>query len=90
MKSEDIYGLVCEELIRARNKWPMYVNDIIHSAAIINEEAGETIQAALDFTYDNGSKENVIKEAVQTAAMCFRLISNIDNLKAIKQTKRYE
>ncbi len=80
MKTEQIFELVKKELESAKTKWPYYYADIIHASALINEEAGETIQAALDCTYDNGSLEDVKKEAIQTAAMCFRLLENFEDL----------
>ncbi len=84
MKNEEIYKLVIEEVKRACNKWPDYYSDIIHATALINEEAGESIQAALDLTYANGNIELVKNEVIQTAAMCFRLLNNINSLKPVK------
>ena len=84
MQNKEIYNLVIEELKNATNKWPDYYSDIIHAAGLINEEAGESMQAALDCTYDNGNLENVKKEVIQTAAMCFRLLNNIKKLRPIK------
>ncbi len=83
MTHDEIFELVKDEVKRAENKWPKYYSDVIHAAAIINEEAGETIQAALDYTYDSGSIEKVKTEAIQTAATCFRLLGNINDLKTV-------
>ena len=69
------------ELMKAKKKWPEYYDDVIHATALVNEEAGEAVQAALDLTYDNGSIDHVREELIQTAAMCFRALENIDNLK---------
>ena len=81
MNNIEIRRAVESELLRARLKFPLWPEDIIHAVSIMNEEAGETIQAALDLTYDNGSIDNVKAELIQTAAMCFRVLENIDNLK---------
>jgi hypothetical protein len=81
---------ILKELHQAKQKWPRYYSDVIHAAAIIGEEAGEILKAALDYTYDNGAIEDVEKETIQTAAMCIRLLENIDKLKAYpKHIKEY-
>lgn len=84
MTNTEILNVVVAELIQAKNKWPVFYKDIIHAVAVMNEEAGESIQAALDYTYDNGSMENVKKEVIQTAAMCFRILENLDDLTAFE------
>ena len=81
MEIQSIVAEIISELKKAKIKWPEYYNDVIHAVSVMNEEAGEVIQAALDLTYDNGSIEKVKKELIQTAAMCFRALENIDNLK---------
>ncbi len=72
------------ELKKAKEKWPVFYSDIIHAVSVMNEEAGESIQAALDYTYDGGSIENVRKELTQTAAMCFRCLENIEKMQTNK------
>ena len=81
MTNTQIIRSIQYELMTAKKKWPEYYDDVIHATALVNEEAGEAIQAALDLTYDNGSIEKVKAELIQTAAMCFRALENIDNLK---------
>jgi len=85
MNNIEIRRAVEAELLKAKLKWPEYYKDVIHAVALVNEEAGEAIQAALDMTYDNGNIENVKTELIQTAAMCFRALSNIDNLRTTKR-----
>ncbi len=85
MQNKEIFNLIEKELVSATKKWPNYYSDVIHATALINEESGESIQAALDLTYDNGSIDDLKSEVIQTAAMCFRLLNNIDNLKTPKQ-----
>ena len=84
MQREEILKLIDEELIRAESKWPDYYSDIIHASGLINEEAGETMAASLDYTYDNGSIDEVVSKTIQTAAMCFRLLQNLRKLKAVQ------
>jgi len=84
MTNIEIRRAVKAELLNAKLKWPVFYQDIIHAVSVMNEEAGESIQAALDYTYDNGSIENVKKELIQTAAMCFRCLENIDDLETFK------
>jgi hypothetical protein len=45
--------------------------------AIMVEEAGETLRAALNAEYHEGSVEDIRREAIQTGAMVVRLLSNL-------------
>jgi NTP pyrophosphatase (non-canonical NTP hydrolase) len=66
--------VVCE-LRKAEAKHPDWPVDCIHAAAILAEESGEVVQAALQYVYEGGSKENIIKELAQTGAMVFRMMN---------------
>lgn len=66
------------ELRRAEKKFPYWPSDVIHSAAIVNEESGELIRASLRYSYENsGSVQEMKTEAIQTAAMCIRFLKNL-------------
>jgi hypothetical protein len=66
--------LVLAELARARKKHPKWPADKIHQAAIVAEEAGELVQAALDARYSGGSQSTIDTEAMHTAATAIRLL----------------
>jgi len=74
-------GEICEEIteevIRAKKKHPHWPDDIVHQAAIVNEESGELIRAAIQYQYEGADKEEIRKEAIQTAATCIRLLKNL-------------
>jgi hypothetical protein len=72
-----VITLLFNELRKAEEKFPGWPEDIVHGAAIMVEEAGETIQAALDCFYGRGGKEKVIKEAAHTGAMVIRLLLSL-------------
>lgn len=84
MKKLDILHLVSEELKKAKAKHPVWPDDIIHRAAIVVEEAGELIQAAVDYKQAKNEEEkkkaceNMIVEAAQTGAMTFRFLENME------------
>lgn len=77
----EILQQIEDELVRAENKFPYWPDDIIHAAAIVNEESGELIRSAVQVTYENGNIEDARKEAIQTAATCIRFLMHINKYK---------
>ena len=76
---------ISEELKKAKSKWPNWLNDPIHAASIVSEEAGELVQAANDFCYGDGTKEQMILEAAQVGAMAIRFIEGIEDYERIRR-----
>ena len=74
MKIDTAIRLVLDELNRAQNIHPFWPDDHIHQAAILGEEAGEVLQATLNYKYFEGDFNQIEKEAIQTAAMALRLL----------------
>jgi len=81
---------IMEELTRARAIWPRWPSDIFEALAIVNEELGESQQAALQLCHENGSIEALRTELIQLAAMVIRMIvdtpmtpSDIEKFKAM-------
>lgn len=72
MKTEDAIKLILNELELAIQKFPEWPEDKIHGAAILAEETGESVQAALNFVYLNGSLDDLKKELAQAGAMAIR------------------
>ena len=68
------------ELSRAEEKHPDYPVCEFRQVAIINEEAGEITKAVLHYYYENGSLEHIKKELIQTAAMCMRMLENMEGV----------
>ena len=64
--------------IEAELKHPNYPVDEFRQVAIINKEAGEITKAVLHYYYENGSLENIKKKLIQTAAMCMRMLENMN------------
>lgn len=65
------------ELERAKKLHPNWPADIIHAVAVVAEESGEAVRAALNMHYQGGSIADLRTELVQTAAMCVRMIENL-------------
>jgi len=75
---KDIIKEVREEMARAEAKFPGWPVDPVHGAAIVAEEAGEAVKAALDFYYGRSDERQLRGELVQTAAMALRFLKNFD------------
>ena len=69
--------MIQNELLDAELKHPNWPVDPVHGVAIMVEEAGEAMQAVLNYVYHGGSLDNVRNEVVQTAAMCYRVLKNL-------------
>ena len=70
-------NLILAEYRRAKELHPLWPDDIIHAVAIMCEESGEAIRAALNLQYEDWNIEDVEKELIQTAAMCLRCLVNL-------------
>ncbi len=70
-----IFSEIRAEVCRAKklHPWPV---DIIHQVAVIGEESGEVLQAALNYFYEGASKNMIREEVVQCAATCIRYLLN--------------
>lgn len=71
--------LIEQELERARAKFPQWPGseskpDILLASAVVCEEAGELIRAAVQFHSEGKDVKACFEEAIQTAAMCFRFL----------------
>lgn len=66
--------LVITELNASRQKHKVMGIDYVHAAAVVSEEAGELVRAALLVTYENGRYYEMHKEAVQVSAMGLRFL----------------
>lgn len=70
--------LILKELAKAEEKHPNWPADVLHQIAIVNEESGEATRAALQLTYEGGDLAALKTELVQTAAMCIRMLKNLE------------
>ena len=83
---------IIQEYHHAKEKHPDWSNDLIHRAAIVAEECGELVQAALQHHYEGGQYYLMHKEAIQTAATCLRFLIEAPELKrpSERSTKHME
>lgn len=76
---DSIYKDVIKELIKAEDKFPRWPNDALHALGIVNEEHGELCQAVLGCCGESKyTMEEIEEEAIQTIAMLFRFVTNMD------------
>lgn len=83
----ELAKMVTAELERARKKFPN--PDYLVTA--LAEEAGEAIRASLEVMYSKGTEETrqaLLKELVQTMAMCVRLYNEGDPIHKIEPLDR--
>lgn len=78
--TETHYAEIMQELKSAKEKYPIFPADIIHRVAIMCEESGEAMQAALNHVYHQEPISHLRSEVIQAAAMCFRILESIDNM----------
>lgn len=76
-KEMEIMGDIYDELDRAEKLHPNWPDDTIHAAAIVCEECGELIRAALNIEYSNENLEKIREEAIHAAATAIRLLKNL-------------
>lgn len=71
---------VLDEVHRAMAKYPTWPTDMLHALAVLGEEYGELNKAVLQQVYEphKNQRDDVRKEAVQTAAMALRFIVSLD------------
>lgn len=79
MELSHIIDETVAELNKAEAKHPSWPEDVVHQVSIMNEESGEAIRAALQIVYEDGNIKDLKTELIQTAAMCFRILKNMDN-----------
>ena len=77
---KDIIKEVREEMTRAEQKFPSWLVDPVHGAAIVAEEAGEALQAALDYYYGRADERALRKELIHTTATALRFLVNFDTI----------
>lgn len=74
---QEVISQIKDELTAAESKHPSWPADVVHATAILNEEAGELTQAAIEYHHNNGSLEAVRREAAQVGAMAIRVLINL-------------
>jgi len=81
MTDAEAIDAILDELILALRKWPNWTEDVVHGAAILGEEAGEVLRAALRLTYEGGSVDDLRREVCQCGAMCLRMLRHLDEMR---------
>ena len=77
MNDFDVIDLIFSELKAAEEKHPSWPEDPVHAAAIVAEEAGEAVRAALDMHYHGGDSTSLRTELAHTGAMAIRALLHI-------------
>ena len=72
-----IYQAIRSEVQRATALHPEWPADPIHATAIVAEESGEAIRAAVQLVYEDGELDELRTELIQTAATCVRALAHL-------------
>ena len=72
--------LIRLELMRAMDKHPVFPEDIVHKVAVMAEESGEALRAALQYQFEDGTMEELKTELRQTGAMCLRVLMELEEI----------
>ena len=73
----EICALVREEHQKQFKKWGIQKRTLFEWLCYLTEEVGELAEAIAENEYRNGDIEEVKKEAIQVAALAFKIINNI-------------
>ena len=88
MTRENAMELLIAELDRAERLHPQWPVDEVHQAAVVAEEAGELVQAALNHYYWKpgtpgcyfNDPAKMQTEAIHTGAMALRFLINMEEV----------
>ncbi len=72
MTFDEINEKIYDEVGRAEKIHPIWPEDVVHGAAILAEETGSAVKAALDYYYGRGGVAKLKEELVHSAAMAIR------------------
>jgi len=76
--TEKEFEAVKAEAQKQVDKWGVQTRTPFEWECYTQEEAGELSQAIADHYYGRGTKEKVIKEAIQTATLCLKIARMYD------------
>lgn len=69
---------IFDALKHAEAKRPVWNDDPVVAAAVLAEEAGEVVKAALDYRFHGGPLEDLEKECAQVGAMALRVMFHVE------------
>ena len=72
-----LIGSINRENDRQLQKWGVQTHSMFEWLTYTTEELGELAKAIAEEQYRNGNKEDVFKEAIQTATLCLKIAEMI-------------
>lgn len=83
------FAMVIAERSEQDRKWGYpQLNTLCEWASYLAEECGESIKELNDLNFGKGSKEKLVDELTQTAAMCLAILQQYDTAVDITKKKR--
>lgn len=80
MNMEYIFDNIKDAVSYAEFKHRHFPDDLIHQVAIMSEESGEAVRAALLHVYDDHTLDDVEEELYQTIAVCVRILKGLKDV----------
>jgi predicted RecB family endonuclease len=94
MTDNEVFAAVQAELAKARARYPWWPSDMVHAAAIANEEGSEVVKAVNNLFWSHGTDtlEDIQKEAIQAIAMYVRFLTETPDVepKTLEHNRRMQ
>ena len=72
---------IINENIKQLNKWGIQTHSAFEWLTYVTEEVGELAKAISEYEYRDGTKEEIIKEAIQVATLSLKIAEMFELLK---------
>ena len=80
-----IEDLIMDEHLKQISKWGVQTHTAWEWITYTNEEMGEVNKSLSEWIYRNGTKEDLLKEIIQTVTLLLKMYEMIDNFVYVEE-----